>query len=94
MAELASIQCPCGTVFQTLWELVLCDEDGNARCDNCAVEMGLKEDLDAEPSDAPIEPMPEGADAIEETAQEAEEAPKIDGRTKAAREAKRAAGAA
>lgn len=63
MPELISIQCPCGQVFQTLPSIGKTDKDGNLRCENCLVEMGLKDDLDVEPPAQGPVPEPEGADA-------------------------------
>lgn len=63
MTTLMSVQCPCGQVFQTLPSIGKTDEDGNLRCENCLVEMGLQEDLESEPPDQGPKPEPEGADA-------------------------------
>lgn len=63
MTQLMSVQCPCGALFEAVPQTAISDEDGNWRCDNCAVEMGLKEGLDEEPpAEGPV-PEPEGADA-------------------------------
>lgn len=95
MPELISVQCPCGQVFQTLPSIGKTDEDGNLRCENCLVELGLKEDLDSEPPDQGPEPEPEGADAeipgeAPEAPQEDTETPKVDLRTKEGRALKAA----
>lgn len=95
VTTLTKVQCPCGTEFQTVPGVGKKDEDGNLRCDNCLVELGLSENLETEPPDHGPKPEPEGADAEipsegPEASQEPTEAQKVDLRTKEGRALKAA----